>query len=128
MKRLFVFLLGAILFSSCVGGVTEFLKLSETQVNLGAEGGSFTVTSNINCYIDKITDNQGNVYTFEYYGTPSGTHRKTEWLDANGLSATYSDREISVSVSPSTEPREWTIRAFAGNNGACDLKVCQSEK
>lgn len=115
------------LLVSCVGRVTEYLKLSESEIYFGAEGGTATVTSNIKCTLENIKDNQGSVYTWEYNIMPSGRHRKTEWLEANGLTATDNDfHSITVSVSPSTEQGEWTIEALAGDNGICNLKVYQN--
>ena len=117
----------ALLLSSCVGGVSEQLRLSETEIYFGAEGGTATVTSNIKCTLDNIKDNQGSVYTWEYNIMPSGRHRKTEWLEANGLTATDNDfHSITVSVSPSTEQREWTVRALAGDSGSREFKVYQN--
>lgn len=133
MNRLFksirsLFFFGTtLLLISCIGPVSEQLKLSETEIYFGAEGGTATVTSNIKCTLENIKDNQGSVYTWEYNIMPSGRHRKTEWLEANGLSATDNDfHSITVSVSPSTEQREWTIKVFASNSGNCILKVYQN--
>ena len=117
----------ALLLVSCVGGVTEYLKLSASEIYFGAQGGTAIVTSNVECTIEYIKDNQGTSYAWEYYQTPSGLHKQTQQLEANGLTATEtSNTEISIAVSPSAEQREWTIKVFAGNSGNCILKVYQN--
>ena len=126
MKR-FLLSITTLLLISCVGYVSEQLKLSETEIYFGAEGGTATVTSNIECTLENIKDNQGSVYTWEYYSTPSGRHKTTQELEANGLTAKETSyTQISIFVSPSTEQREWTIKVFAGNSGNCILKVYQN--
>lgn len=117
----------ALLLVSCVGGVSEQLRLSETELFFGSEGGSAVVTSNVKCSIEYIKDNQGTSYAWEYYSTPSGRHNTTQELEANGLTAKETSyTQISIFVSPSTEQREWTIKVFAGNSGYCILKVYQN--
>lgn len=126
MRKIFL-CITALLLISCIGPVSEQLKLSESEIYFGAEGGTATVTSNIKCTLENIKDNQGTVYTWEYNIMPSGRHRKTEWLEANGLKATDNDfHSITVTVSESTAQREWTIEAFACDNGICNLKVYQN--
>ncbi|MBQ0093453.1 MAG: hypothetical protein KBS36_02275 [Bacteroidales bacterium] len=127
MLNRFILCITTLLLVSCVGGVSEQLRLSETEIYFGAEGGTATVTSNIKCALENIKDNQGSVYTWEYYQTPSGRHKTTQELEANGLTAKETSyTQISIFVSPSTEQREWTIKVFAGDSGSREFKVYQN--
>lgn len=127
MKRTILLALSALLLTSCIGGGYVPVKLSDTALVFGPDGGEAVVSSNVYSEISDIKDSDGKEYSWEYIYVAGRRRRKTEWLDANGLSGNDSGgRQITIRVSPSDEPGEWTVNICAFNNGFAKIRVIRT--